>query len=204
MVERRASEALKWGPIQIGACPHLASLRPPPSVVCSGGQGWGIRAGPVELSGEGVGMRLEHLQFGGASPLPGVARAPWTLRPSRPWPRGRTWGEGGAISFPLYLTSPPFLLSRSLDLTGPLLLGGVPDLPESFPVRTRHFVGCMRNLQVDSRHVDMADFIANNGTVPGMGAWVWRRPGATGREEELCLLWGHLHAGSPSPLQPLP
>lgn len=63
---------------------------------------------------------------------------------------------------------PPWLLSpRSLDLTGPLLLGGVPDLPESFPVRTRHFVGCMRNLQVDSRHVDMADFIANNGTEPG-------------------------------------
>ncbi|XP_059530723.1 cadherin EGF LAG seven-pass G-type receptor 2 isoform X1 [Myotis daubentonii] len=56
---------------------------------------------------------------------------------------------------------------KSLDLTGPLLLGGVPDLPESFPVRTRHFVGCMRNLQVDSRHVDMADFIANNGTEPG-------------------------------------
>lgn len=67
--------------------------------------------------------------------------------------------------------SPSFLPPRSLDLTGPLLLGGVPDLPESFPVRTRHFVGCMRNLQVDSRHMDMADFIANNGTVPGMGAW---------------------------------
>uniref|UniRef100_A0A2K5KZU2 Cadherin EGF LAG seven-pass G-type receptor 2 n=1 Tax=Cercocebus atys TaxID=9531 RepID=A0A2K5KZU2_CERAT len=59
---------------------------------------------------------------------------------------------------------------KSLDLTGPLLLGGVPDLPESFPVRMRHFVGCMRNLQVDSRHIDMADFIANNGTVPGCPA----------------------------------
>ncbi|KAK2494566.1 hypothetical protein MC885_008067 [Smutsia gigantea] len=59
---------------------------------------------------------------------------------------------------------------KSLDLTGPLLLGGVPDLPESFPVQTRHFVGCMRNLQVDSRHVDLADFIANNGTVPGCSA----------------------------------
>lgn len=47
------------------------------------------------------------------------------------------------------------------------MLGGVPDLPESFPVRMRHFVGCMKDLQVDSRHVDMADFIANNGTVPG-------------------------------------
>lgn len=71
-----------------------------------------------------------------------------------------------AVSLPL--TTP----TRSLDLTGPLLLGGVPDLPESFPVRTRHFVGCMRDLQVDSRHVDMADFIANNGTMPGMGAGV--------------------------------
>lgn len=71
-----------------------------------------------------------------------------------------------AVSVPL--TTP----ARSLDLTGPLLLGGVPDLPESFPVRTRHFVGCMRDLQVDSRHVDMADFIANNGTMPGMGAGV--------------------------------
>ncbi|XP_030680780.1 cadherin EGF LAG seven-pass G-type receptor 2 isoform X2 [Nomascus leucogenys] len=59
---------------------------------------------------------------------------------------------------------------KSLDLTGPLLLGGVPDLPESFPVRMRQFVGCMRNLQVDSRHIDMADFIANNGTVPGCPA----------------------------------
>uniref|UniRef100_A0A8D2J9S6 Cadherin EGF LAG seven-pass G-type receptor 2 n=1 Tax=Varanus komodoensis TaxID=61221 RepID=A0A8D2J9S6_VARKO len=56
---------------------------------------------------------------------------------------------------------------KSLDLTGPLLLGGVPDLPESFPVRNRHFVGCMRDFLIDNREVDMADFIANNGTVPG-------------------------------------
>lgn len=79
------------------------------------------------------------------------------------------------MSGPLCVTSPLLFLSRSLDLTGPLLLGGVPDLPESFPVRTRHFVGCMRNLQVDSQHVDMANFIANNGTVPGMGAWGWSK-----------------------------
>ncbi|XP_074833686.1 cadherin EGF LAG seven-pass G-type receptor 2 isoform X2 [Carettochelys insculpta] len=59
---------------------------------------------------------------------------------------------------------------KSLDLTGPLLLGGVPDLPESFPVRSRHFVGCLRNLLVDDRAVDMADFIANNGTEPGCSA----------------------------------
>lgn len=57
---------------------------------------------------------------------------------------------------------------RSLDLTGPLLLGGVPKLPEDFPIRNRQFVGCMRNLRVDSQHVDMAGFIANNGTLPGV------------------------------------
>lgn len=56
---------------------------------------------------------------------------------------------------------------RSLDLTGPLLLGGVPKLPEDFPIRNRQFVGCMKNLRVDSQHVDMAGFIANNGTLPG-------------------------------------
>ncbi|MFT7804338.1 cadherin EGF LAG seven-pass G-type receptor 2 [Arapaima gigas] len=56
---------------------------------------------------------------------------------------------------------------KSLDLTGPLLLGGVPDLPEDFPVRSRQFVGCMRDLRIDHRRVDMAEHVANNGTVPG-------------------------------------
>uniref|UniRef100_A0A8C4MVR6 Cadherin EGF LAG seven-pass G-type receptor 1 n=1 Tax=Equus asinus asinus TaxID=83772 RepID=A0A8C4MVR6_EQUAS len=56
---------------------------------------------------------------------------------------------------------------KSLDLTGPLLLGGVPNLPEDFPVHNRQFVGCMRNLSIDGRNVDMAAFIANNGTRAG-------------------------------------
>ncbi|NXJ26280.1 CELR2 protein, partial [Dicrurus megarhynchus] len=56
---------------------------------------------------------------------------------------------------------------KSLDLTGPLLLGGVPTLPESFPIRSRHFVGCMRHLHIDQQPMDMAAFIANNGTLPG-------------------------------------
>lgn len=58
---------------------------------------------------------------------------------------------------------------RSLDLTGPLLLGGVPTLPEDFPVQNRQFVGCMKDLRIDNRHIDMASFIANNGTLPGEG-----------------------------------
>nr|XP_012612408.1 cadherin EGF LAG seven-pass G-type receptor 1 isoform X1 [Microcebus murinus] len=59
---------------------------------------------------------------------------------------------------------------KSLDLTGPLLLGGVPNLPEDFPVHNRQFVGCMRNLSVDGKNVDMAGFIANNGTRAGCAA----------------------------------
>ncbi|KAJ6666417.1 hypothetical protein lerEdw1_000691 [Lerista edwardsae] len=54
---------------------------------------------------------------------------------------------------------------KSLDLTGPLLLGGVPNLPEDFPVHNRQFVGCMRNLSIDSKPIDMASYIANNGTL---------------------------------------
>ncbi|XP_042638822.1 cadherin EGF LAG seven-pass G-type receptor 3 [Orycteropus afer afer] len=59
---------------------------------------------------------------------------------------------------------------KSLDLTGPLLLGGVPNLPENFPVSHKDFVGCMRNLHIDGRQVDMAAFVANNGTTAGCQA----------------------------------
>ncbi|XP_057179691.1 cadherin EGF LAG seven-pass G-type receptor 1 isoform X2 [Triplophysa rosa] len=59
---------------------------------------------------------------------------------------------------------------KSLDLTGPLLLGGVPNLPEDFPIRNRDFVGCMRNLTIDSKSIDMASYIANNGTTEGCPA----------------------------------
>ncbi|KAL4624920.1 cadherin EGF LAG seven-pass G-type receptor 1 [Arapaima gigas] len=59
---------------------------------------------------------------------------------------------------------------KSLDLTGPLLLGGVPNLPEDFPVRNLDFVGCMRNLTIDSKPMDMESFIANNGTTAGCAA----------------------------------
>ncbi|XP_030062620.1 cadherin EGF LAG seven-pass G-type receptor 3 [Microcaecilia unicolor] len=59
---------------------------------------------------------------------------------------------------------------KSLDLTGPLLLGGVPNLPENFPVAHKEFVGCMRNLYVDSKRIDLAAYIANNGTSAGCHA----------------------------------
>nr|XP_048713462.1 cadherin EGF LAG seven-pass G-type receptor 3 isoform X2 [Caretta caretta] len=56
---------------------------------------------------------------------------------------------------------------KSLDLTGPLLLGGVPNLPENFPVAHRDFVGCMRDLYIDNKRIDLATYIANNGTSAG-------------------------------------
>uniref|UniRef100_A0A8C5FWR0 Cadherin EGF LAG seven-pass G-type receptor 1 n=1 Tax=Gadus morhua TaxID=8049 RepID=A0A8C5FWR0_GADMO len=56
---------------------------------------------------------------------------------------------------------------KSLDLTGPLLLGGVPDLDEDFPVQRSDFVGCMRDLSIDHQPVDMATYIANNGSTAG-------------------------------------
>uniref|UniRef100_A0A8C5N1A1 Cadherin EGF LAG seven-pass G-type receptor 3 n=1 Tax=Leptobrachium leishanense TaxID=445787 RepID=A0A8C5N1A1_9ANUR len=59
---------------------------------------------------------------------------------------------------------------KSLDLTGPLLLGGVPNLPENFPVGHREFIGCMRDLYIDSKKIDLASYIANNGTSAGCHA----------------------------------
>ncbi|XP_072569646.1 cadherin EGF LAG seven-pass G-type receptor 3 isoform X2 [Paramormyrops kingsleyae] len=59
---------------------------------------------------------------------------------------------------------------KSLDLTGPLFLGGVPNLSENFPFVTREFIGCMKDLHIDSRSLDLASYIANNGTLPGCSA----------------------------------
>lgn len=150
--------------------PLLSPLRPGWWAVL--GEIGRLERGLAEPPGGGGRCGMRAAPGRGCLPSPRASlQGRWDSGASPSWPGGRAGGGGRATSCPLCPTSPPSLLPRSLDLTGPLLLGGVPDLPESFPVQTRHFVGCMRNLQVDSRHVDMADFIANNGTVPGMGAW---------------------------------
>ncbi|KAM6977742.1 cadherin EGF LAG seven-pass G-type receptor 3 [Aplochiton taeniatus] len=59
---------------------------------------------------------------------------------------------------------------KSLDLTGPLFLGGVPNTPENLPFATREFIGCMKDLHIDNRPLDLAGYIANNGTLPGCSA----------------------------------
>uniref|UniRef100_A0A8C6SKB1 Cadherin, EGF LAG seven-pass G-type receptor 3 n=1 Tax=Neogobius melanostomus TaxID=47308 RepID=A0A8C6SKB1_9GOBI len=59
---------------------------------------------------------------------------------------------------------------KSLDLTGPLFLGGIPNVPDNFSFGSREFIGCMKDLHIDSKPLDMANFIANNGTTPGCSA----------------------------------
>uniref|UniRef100_A0A3B3ZF42 Uncharacterized protein n=1 Tax=Periophthalmus magnuspinnatus TaxID=409849 RepID=A0A3B3ZF42_9GOBI len=59
---------------------------------------------------------------------------------------------------------------KSLDLTGPLFLGGVPNVPDNFPFGSREFIGCMKDLHIDSKPLDMANFIANNDTIAGCNA----------------------------------
>ncbi|XP_075994510.1 cadherin EGF LAG seven-pass G-type receptor 3-like [Genypterus blacodes] len=59
---------------------------------------------------------------------------------------------------------------KSLDLTGPLFLGGVPNVPDNFPFGPREFIGCMKELHIDNKPLDLAGFIANNGTLPGCSA----------------------------------
>lgn len=44
---------------------------------------------------------------------------------------------------------------RSLDLSGPMLVGGLPRLSREFQSRSMDFVGCIRNLEIDHRFVDL-------------------------------------------------
>ncbi|CAH3170217.1 unnamed protein product [Pocillopora meandrina] len=52
----------------------------------------------------------------------------------------------------------------SLDLTGSLLLGGLVQLPVIFPVLYKHFTGCIRNVYIDHKFLDLSHPLYNNGT----------------------------------------
>ncbi|XP_001961249.3 protocadherin-like wing polarity protein stan isoform X3 [Drosophila ananassae] len=56
---------------------------------------------------------------------------------------------------------------RFLDLTGPLQVGGLPRIPAHFPVANRDFVGCISDLRIDDRFVDLNSYVADNGTLAG-------------------------------------
>jgi len=60
---------------------------------------------------------------------------------------------------------------RFLDLTGPFQLGGL-SLEHHLAGRHRliqphSFVGCIRDLYIDGRLIDLASYVWNNGTVEG-------------------------------------
>ena len=57
-----------------------------------------------------------------------------------------------------------FFFNSSLDLTGPLLLGGLMQLPVKFPVLYKHFTGCIRNVYIDHKFLDLSQPLYNNGT----------------------------------------
>ncbi|CAG2102625.1 unnamed protein product [Medioppia subpectinata] len=56
---------------------------------------------------------------------------------------------------------------RFLDLTGPLQIGGLPQLPTRFQTTHKDFVGCITQLYIDHQMVDLNSYVANNGTVSG-------------------------------------
>ncbi|XP_041976162.1 protocadherin-like wing polarity protein stan isoform X2 [Aricia agestis] len=56
---------------------------------------------------------------------------------------------------------------RFLDLTGPLQIGGLPNLPSSFQVKNKDFVGCISDLYIDHKFVDLNSYVADNGTLAG-------------------------------------
>ncbi|CAL4108899.1 unnamed protein product [Meganyctiphanes norvegica] len=56
---------------------------------------------------------------------------------------------------------------RFLDVTGPLQIGGLPTLPTTYQVEQQHFHGCIADLYIDHKFIDLDSFVADNGTYPG-------------------------------------
>ena len=50
----------------------------------------------------------------------------------------------------------------SLHLTGPLLLGGLVQLPIKFPVLCKNFTGCIRNVYINHEFLDLSQPLYNN------------------------------------------
>ncbi|XP_037887303.1 protocadherin-like wing polarity protein stan isoform X2 [Glossina fuscipes] len=56
---------------------------------------------------------------------------------------------------------------RFLDLTGPLQIGGLPRIPAHFPIENQDFIGCISDLRIDERYIDLNSYVADNGTISG-------------------------------------
>lgn len=56
---------------------------------------------------------------------------------------------------------------RYFDLNGPLQIGGLPPLLTKFPTTADSFVGCISQLFLNHKLIDLNSYVANNGTFPG-------------------------------------
>ncbi|XP_071746088.1 LOW QUALITY PROTEIN: protocadherin-like wing polarity protein stan [Lepeophtheirus salmonis] len=56
---------------------------------------------------------------------------------------------------------------KSFDLSGPLLLGGIPDGKDEKRIKTRSFSGCIKNVAIDQFELDMNSYVHDNGSVSG-------------------------------------
>lgn len=56
---------------------------------------------------------------------------------------------------------------RYLDLTGPLQIGGLPKIPAHFQIRNHDFTGCISDIFIDNKFVDLNSYVADNGTISG-------------------------------------
>lgn len=82
---------------------------------------------------------------------------------------GGKWACAGYASYDLEprCASLTETCHRFLDLTGPLQLGGLPTLTANFQTRTRHFEGCISDLEIDHRFIDLNDYVTDNNTSSG-------------------------------------
>lgn len=111
----------KWEPVQMRACPHLASLSPC-SALC--GAGWWavlgeigrLEQGLAELPGGGGRCGMRAAPGRGCLPSPRASlQGRWDSGASPSWPGGRAGGGGRATSCPLCPTSPPSLLAPQVS-----------------------------------------------------------------------------------------
>ncbi|XP_053689361.1 protocadherin-like wing polarity protein stan isoform X2 [Sabethes cyaneus] len=56
---------------------------------------------------------------------------------------------------------------RFLDLTGPLQIGGLPKIFSHFQIQSHDFIGCISDVYIDHKYIDLNAFIADNGTMTG-------------------------------------
>ncbi|XP_041348330.1 cadherin EGF LAG seven-pass G-type receptor 2-like isoform X2 [Gigantopelta aegis] len=61
---------------------------------------------------------------------------------------------------------------RLFDLTGPFQIGGLPKLPTTFQIENKDYVGCIRNVYIDRKLLDLASPVSfsGSGTQPGCPA----------------------------------